>query len=892
MSLLTPTTGRAAMPAPGSKKAPPTFNGDEQLIAEFLEIYERCVDDAQLPQADWVPFFFRYLSRSQCDIFEAFEGVEPPNWDTFKESIQESFAGAFKSKKFTLAALDTFIKQSALQPISSDSAMRTYHCHFQAITSYLIKEKELAGSDRDRQYWFGLHPHSRLAIEQRLAITMPDHPRSKPYMFSDVYKAGCYVFDANAFDLSLPQMTLPRPGTDATHQTASRVVQTTVQLPTPGIQTGGDDLSTLVQCLASLKVNDIEYATTYAHLMVNYPQLAGVVAKPAAFATTTGQKQSPPINSMQRICGFCRDINCPSRSTRYCPVGQSYIQANKIIQVDGWYRWPDNSRIDTHPQGLKFVVDKTLEDKAKHAVEAATTMPHHSLYFEVNPAPAVKDTPTSAYIEEVASDDEVTRTYHAYQVALAAQKERSEASACPLKDDAKLEPEKRSGQFHYKTKVEDPDVAQRLYDRAMGATISVTPGELLAVSPDLRKLFVESCKVNRIPVYSVTSEPVSHSCHAASLVAQVTPLYTAPIMELDVKLAGKHPEVGLYDTGAELVCISAVAAKELKLPFNPDRKLCMRDANGGTKTTFGVVENLNVQINGISVLVHAWIIDNAPYRLLLGRPFQLAANADTEEAGDVLVIEDPGKTGHRLRIPMRPHTNTQQPHSLFLSTDAVIQELLPSHSAVTVQAHGVVPPSLIPHLSSVASPLSRSYFADTYEWTVPALGLRYKTVDRKVRPVPTTLPEAARPKRRFPDDPLNSLSPMNRHPPSITTYGQRLTKERWEALQVLEKGFLWQEEVNLAFDVLMKNEGALAWDDTEKGRFRDDYFAPIVVPTIEHEPWTLKNIPVPPGLRDPVIKFIKEKIASGTYEPSGSSYRSRWFCVPRRMFRLIINHKI
>ena len=119
-------TGRVAMPAPGSKKAPPTFDGDEHTIAEFLEIYERCIDDANLPRDDWVPFFFRYLSRVQHDIFEAFDGVATSSCDVFKESIRESFAGAFKSKKHTLASLDTFIKQSALQPIISDSAMRAY----------------------------------------------------------------------------------------------------------------------------------------------------------------------------------------------------------------------------------------------------------------------------------------------------------------------------------------------------------------------------------------------------------------------------------------------------------------------------------------------------------------------------------------------------------------------------------------------------------------------------------------------------------------------------------------------------------------------------------------------------------------------------------------------
>jgi hypothetical protein len=122
----------------------------------------------------------------------------------FRAAIHESFAGAFKTKEYTLASLDQFIRQSAAQPIVSDPVLRAYHRQFQAITGYLIQEKELADTDKDRQYWFRLHPHTRLAIEQCLAITLPDPPRSKPYVVADVYKAGCYVFDANAFDLNLP----------------------------------------------------------------------------------------------------------------------------------------------------------------------------------------------------------------------------------------------------------------------------------------------------------------------------------------------------------------------------------------------------------------------------------------------------------------------------------------------------------------------------------------------------------------------------------------------------------------------------------------------------------------------------------------------------------------
>ena len=261
------------------------------------------------------------------------------------------------------------------------------------------------------------------------------------------------------------------------------------------------------------------------------------------------------------------------------------------------------------------------------------------------------------FIEEITHSSESIPTGQASHLAATASLDQSGRGSPVPPSNAKswkATDKKMAGQFQYKSKVEDNTTAQQLYDRALASSISVMPGELLAISPDIRRLFVDSCRVNRIPVYSATGEVSSELPTTSVLMATPVPMYTVPIMELDVQLSGKHPEVALYDTGAELVCISTVAANELRLPFNPDLKIRMRDANGGTKTTFGVVENLEIGINGIAVIVHAWIIDNPPYRLLLGRPFQIAAQVDTEETGGVLVIKDPANPEHRLRVPMRP----------------------------------------------------------------------------------------------------------------------------------------------------------------------------------------------------------------------------------------------
>lgn len=163
------------------------------------------------------------------------------------------------------------------------------------------------------------------------------------------------------------------------------------------------------------------------------------------------------------------------------------------------------------------------------------------------------------------------------------------------------------------------------------------------------------------------------------------------------------------------------------------------------------------------------------------------------------------------------------------------------------------------------------------------MNTRYKPVAQKVNPVPGTLPDEFKIVRKFPEDPLMSL-------PSVPTiippfvYGSRLTEERWKKIenQLIEEKFLWPEEIKLVRHILGQNEAGIAWNDDEKGQFRTDYFEPVRFPTVAHVPWVEKNIRIPPSMYDQVIKELQRKIDMGIIEPSNSSYRSRWFCVPKK----------
>lgn len=150
----------------------------------------------------------------------------------------------------------------------------------------------------------------------------------------------------------------------------------------------------------------------------------------------------------------------------------------------------------------------------------------------------------------------------------------------------------------------------------------------------------------------------------------------------------------------------------------------------------------------------------------------------------------------------------------------------------------------------------------------------YKKVANRVKPVATTLPEKFRIVQRIPCNPLKNLPKLSPRPPEFSP-GSWYTIERMQSMNINPDGFLWPEEEKLVHHLVKTQEFGFAWTENEKGKFSDDYFDPIVIPTIEHIPWAIRNIPIPPGLFHQVTEIIKAKIAAGVYEPSSSSYRSR-----------------
>ena len=271
-----------------------------------------------------------------------------------------------------------------------------------------------------------------------------------------------------------------------------------------------------------------------------------------------------------------------------------------------------------------------------------------------------------------------------------------------------------------------------------------------------------------------------------------------PLRKINIEIGGKVIEAGVIDPGSQIIVMREDLAREVGATINTNRLLQMEGANGVTNWTLGCAEYLPMQVGNISFAVHAHVIKCAPFRLLLGRPFQHALLCRIEDlpSGDVEVsIQDLADALHRVAIASRPRkTQVASVRILTLSCQPLDQssvhdvaskicsvlssepDTMRALSQAQSQSWSVSRPpsqsrlvalSPFPSVLPLPSPPSISHLYPRFLGDTTTVHV-YKKVAKKVHPVPASLPEDFRNIRHFPSDPLLSLPILPAHAPDFT----------------------------------------------------------------------------------------------------------------------------
>ncbi|KXN91781.1 hypothetical protein AN958_12252 [Leucoagaricus sp. SymC.cos] len=321
----------------------------------------------------------------------------------------------------------------------------------------------------------------------------------------------------------------------------------------------------------------------------------------------------------------------------------------------------------------------------------------------------------------------------------------------------------------------------------------------------------------------------------------------------------------LLDNGSQIISMSREVAMSAHISWDPNAAILMQSASGHTEKTCGLAKDVPFYLEGIVVYLQVHILPNPPYQVLLGQPFDVLIQSqvqNTTDGGQTLILTNPN-TGKRAVVPT--YLKGQAPRILKKAQEPVISEVL--SIAATHFTNDEIRMIYLQksfqgdnrisdydkivfgnYLSQLATLLSHQHMVTAVEEIKSCdllhqlTGKKYKPVALEVHPVLGELPQEFRIIRNITGDPLARMHELLVHPPDYTPRG----RYTWGQLELMDQAhdlnFLWPEERKLMHHLISMQNEAFAWDDSERGRFKEEFFPPIEIPMVPHTPWVERNL--------------------------------------------------
>lgn len=163
------------------------------------------------------------------------------SYTDFKHAILYFYPDAFGDSIYSLHDLELLISSSQRLSISTTSQLAEYHMQFLAITSWLIRERQLADLEQRRSYITAFSPALSAAISHRLQFKFIDHHPNIPHQIQDIHDAACFILRSSLTASQSYYPPLPLSAFTALQPLPPAITDNAVTL-----QVEKDDISTLL----------------------------------------------------------------------------------------------------------------------------------------------------------------------------------------------------------------------------------------------------------------------------------------------------------------------------------------------------------------------------------------------------------------------------------------------------------------------------------------------------------------------------------------------------------------------------------------------------------------------------------------------------------------------
>lgn len=693
------------MPARGHSTAP-SFKGKAIDITQYFEDLEQLFTQAKVAdEKEKIRYAKHYLDTEYTDTWDVIAIEATTTWAMFKAEVVKLYPGAERERRYALSDLETIVDERRENEIKDREELGKYYRDFKTIAHYLL-DKRISEGERDRLFIKGFQTKFRERILGRLAILEPTKVPEDGYPFEDVNKAADWLLTGSRLSANLPS-TVKAVVESSTSAEAQPKVKAEVS----------DEVRLLTWSVKQLAERMDALATSQAQVgsMARPPPATQPQYNRPQYSRGYGEQAS-------NNCHFCGERHfmreCPEVG-RYIREGKIVRNTyTNRLELQSGQPLPRGYETNNFKEG----VDAYLRDQARTVDRAPgqdrDPPPHVSAnLFEVA-SPAVAEQFNLQQAKEVevsdeawfrgwmenfenAAKDRVTTRKGAQKMDAVEMKigpprgvkktvtfapttpDAAKVPAPPTVEAKKAEPRKaeaKSGngkEFRFQLSVEGsaPKAAEQIFGRLMEQTISISARDLLALAPDIRKQFKEAVALKKIPISAEAMNSLQtyfydddeHTLdpdQAEVLIQRVVEMSNedlTPLIVVRPTVVGRVRPECILDSGSQIVAMRCDIWNQTGMNISIQGSRDMVAANNTVNSTVGIVKEMPFTFGGITIKCPVHVLDDAPYEVLLGRPFTTRARARTEDHPDgtmTLTIRDP-ETGEAEEVPteMRERSN-------------------------------------------------------------------------------------------------------------------------------------------------------------------------------------------------------------------------------------------
>ena len=386
-----------------------------------------------------------------------------------------------------------------------------------------------------------------------------------------------------------------------------------------------------------------------------------------------------------RSCSYCREVG---HFVRECPRAEAHVRDGRCKRAEwGGITLADGARVPRIPGKTSAeCVEFMFPSPPVNApiINAANNM------FELQPMARSLTMESARTEEREESEDELEEAVEevkaleamiveARKKADAVRRKRFDGIELPtmprpanLGTTQEVEGRKKKEggpQYRHQCPAEDPAQKQSVVDKVLDAKMTISVREAMAVSYEVRTAVKNMATAKRVPTGAVAANLAeTHQNQWADHTRANTnppshPVCSAfvPLRVIDATFAGDVKAECILDSGSQFIAMRRDVWEKTGLSLNPDTAAMVEATNSSKSSTLGAIPNVSMTIGDLELAVYVHIVEEAPFEVLLGRPFFVLTKCetkDTEDGGQVLRLTDPWE-GRSALVPTRDRVRTR-----------------------------------------------------------------------------------------------------------------------------------------------------------------------------------------------------------------------------------------